>query len=301
MNRTRRSPIDVVGITLGVLVILIVIGSIVYIAQGRMFGPGWWFPAARGHWEFPVDTSGGPVREEHDDQVPGTFSAIEVRNIAGTIEVVGGSPSGVTVHSVKTAPFKSAAEGVRVDIRTEGDRLVVEEKHEAGFMMRTGTVSFRITLPRGVKRLEAHSVSGSVTVRDIDPGVDQELSSVSGSVATTGAHNLNASTTSGHVQFVFSGAHLTARSISGSVDGEIRSLDKGGTANLSTISGSISVNAFAGLDATVSLRTLSGSVTCDFPVTIVEQKRNRLDGKIGSGSANIEASSTSGSVTISKG
>jgi DUF4097 and DUF4098 domain-containing protein YvlB len=300
MNRTRLSPIDVVGITLGVLVILIVIGSIVYIAQGRMFTAGWSFPEVRGHWQFPMDAAGGPVREEHDEQVPGTFSAVEIRNIGGTIEVTGGSSSGVAVHSVKTAPFKSAADGVHVDIRTEGNRLVVEEKHDPGFMTRTGRISFRVTIPRGVKNLEAHSVSGTVTVRDIEPGIDQALSSVSGSVSTTGAHNLDASTTSGHVQFVFSGANLNARSISGSVDGDIKSLDKGGTASLSTISGSISVNAFAGLDATLALRTLSGSVTCDFPVTISEQKRNRLQGKIGTGSASLEASSTSGSVTISK-
>jgi hypothetical protein len=300
MNRTRLSPIDVVGITLGVLVILIVIGSIVYIAQGRMFTAGWSFPQVREGWHFPADVSGGPVREENDQQVPGTFSEVEVRNIAGTIEVVGGSASGVSVHSVKTAPFKSAAAGVHVDIHPEGGRLVVEEKHDPGFMMRAGSVSFRIAIPRGVKRVEARTVSGSVTVRDIEPGVDQVLSSVSGSVSTTAAHNLDASTTSGNVQFVFSGANLSARSISGSVDGDIRSLDKGGAAHLSTISGSISVNAFAGLDATLSLRTLSGSVSCAFPVTITEQKRNKLEGKIGTGSASIEASSTSGSVTISK-
>ena len=300
MNRTRRSPIDVVGITLGVLAILIVIGSIVYIAQGRMFTEGWSFPSVHQRWQFPIDTGGGPVREENDQQVPGTFSEVEVRTIAGTIEVVGGSASGVAVHSVKTAPFKNAAAGLHVYIHPEGSRLVVEEKHDPGFMMRAGAVSFRVTLPRGVTRLEAHSVRGNVTVQDIEPGIDQVLSSISGSVSTTAAHNLEASTTSGHVQFVFSGANLGARSISGSVDGDIKALDKGGSANLSTISGSVSVSAFAGLDAAITLRTLSGSVTCDFPVTISQQKRNRLQGKIGSGSAHLEASSTSGSITISK-
>jgi DUF4097 and DUF4098 domain-containing protein YvlB len=206
----------------------------------------------------------------------------------------------VAVHSVKTAPFKSAAEGVRVDIRTEGNRLVVEEKHDSGFITRSGTISFRIAVPRGVKRLEAHSVSGSVTVRDIEPGIDQTLSTVSGSVSTTGSRNLDASSTSGHVEFVFSGAHLNARSVSGSIDGTMKSLDKGGSASLSTISGSVTLRAFPALDATLSLRSLSGSVSCDFPVTISEQRRNKLQGRIGTGSASLEASTTSGSITISK-
>ena len=300
MNRTRLSPIDIVGITLGVVVILIVIGSIVYIAQGRMFTAGWSFPELRGRWHFPSDMRGGPIREERDQQVPGAFSDVEVRNIAGSIDVAGGSASGVTVHSVKTAPFQGAADGVHVDIRTEGNRLVVEEKHDSGFMTRAGTIAFWITVPRGVKRLEAHSVSGSVTVHDVDPGIDQALSSVSGSVSTTTAHNLEATSTSGHVQFVFSGANLRARSISGSVDGEIRALDKGGSASLGSVSGSVTLRVFPALDATLSLRTLSGNVSCDFPVTISEQKRNKLEGKVGSGTASLEASSTSGSITISK-
>jgi DUF4097 and DUF4098 domain-containing protein YvlB len=223
-----------------------------------------------------------------------------VRNVAGSIELMGGSTSGVTVHSVKTAPFQGAADGVHVDIRTEGSRLVVEEKHDAGFMTRAGAIAFRITVPRGIRRLEAHSVSGSVTVRDIEPGIDQVLSSISGSISTTAAHNLEATSTSGHVQFVFSGASLRARSISGSVDGDIRALEKGGSASLSTISGSVTLRVFPALDATLSLRTLSGSVSCDFPVTISEQKRNKLEGRVGTGAANLEASSTSGSITISK-
>ncbi len=292
MNRTRRSPIDILGITLGVLAILIVIGSIVGIATGRMFDVRSWDAEA---------FSGAAVREEKDDQVAGDFTEVEVHNVAGSIEISGSSASsGVAIHSVKTAPFPAAAENVRVDIRKQGTRLVVQEKRAGRFLFRTGSISFQIVIPQGVKLVVANSVSGSITVHDVQPGIDQTLSTVSGSIDTSQARNLDASTTSGRIRFAFSGSSLSAKSVSGSIDGQIESLDKSGSALLKTVSGSVTVDAFAGLDATLSLHSLSGHVSCDFPVTISEQRNNRLQGKVGSGAANLDAGTVSGSIAIHK-
>jgi hypothetical protein len=300
MNRTRLSPIELLGITLGVLVILIVIGSVVMLVQGRMFDVRWHIPEMRGSWEDRKLFLGGPVREEKDEQVTGDFTELEVRNIAGSIDISGTSSAGVAVHSVKTAPFQAGAENVRVDIRKEGGRLVVEEKHEPGFINHTGTISFRVAIPRGVKLIEAHSVSGSVTVRDVPPGIDQTLISISGSVSTSRARNLEASSMSGGIQFTFAGATLNARSISGSISGDIESLDKGGSVRLNTVSGSVLLNAFPALDTTLSLHSVSGRVSCDFPVTISQQKNNRLEGKIGAGATTLDAGTFSGSISINR-
>lgn len=301
MNRTRLSPIDVLGITLGVIAIMIVMGSIITIAQGRMFDARWSMFDGRGAWNGREFSFGGSAREEKDDQVAGSFTELEIRNVAGSIEISGGSAaSGVAVHSVKTAPSQAALNNVHVDIQNRGSRLVVEEKHDSGFMTRSGTISFQITIPKGMKVIEAHSVSGNITVRDVEPGIDQTLSTISGSVTTSQSRNLDVSTTSGGIQFAFAGSNLNARSVSGSIDGDIGALEKGGSARMSTISGSVSVNAFSGLDATVTLHTLSGRVSCGFPVTISEQRNNRLQGKIGAGSASLDAGSTSGSITINK-
>lgn len=300
MSRTRLSPIDILGITLGVIVILIVIGSVVVIAQGRMFDFRWSIPELRGSWAPSQLSLGGPVREEKDEKIAGDFAEIEVRSIAGSIEISGTSVGGVNVHSVKTAAFRNAADNVHVEIRKEGNRLVVEEKHESRFFFPGGTISFQVAIPRGVKLIDAHSVSGSITVHDVLPGIDQSLSTISGSVSTSRAHNLSASSTSGHIQFVSEGATLNARTVTGSIDGDIDSLDRGGSARLSTVSGSVTLNAFPGLDAKVSLHSVSGRVSCAFPVTISEQKNNRLEGKIGAGAASVDAGAISGSISINR-
>ncbi len=300
MNRTRLSPTDILGITLGVIVILIVIGSVVGITQGRMFDTRWSIPDFRGAWGNMRPSIGGPVREEKDEKVAGDFTELEVRSIGGAIEISGTSPGGVNVHSVKTALFSNAADNVRVEIRKEGARLVVEEKHEPRFFFPTGTISFQVTIPRGVKLIDAHSVSGSISVHDVLPGIDQSLGTISGSVSTSRARNLSASSTSGRIQFTSDGASLNARSVSGSIDGEIDSLDKGGSARLSTVSGSVALSAFPALDARISLHSVSGRVSCEFPVSITEQKNNRLEGNIGAGAATVDAGTISGSISINR-
>ncbi len=304
MNRTKSSPIDILGIALGVLVILIVIGSVVFIARGRMFDTEAGFMNGRMMWwdGGELFSAGGALRQENDEQVPaGTYAAVEVRNVAGSIDVTGSSTaSGVAVHSVKSARTQAGMDGVRVEIQKQGDRLIIEEKHDAGFLRSIGTMSFRVTLPAGVKVFEAHSVSGSIDVSGIPAGVDQTLSTISGSVSTTAARNLDISSTSGHISFASSGSTLNARSVSGSIDGTIEALGPSGSARLNTVSGSVSINAFAGLDAALSLHSVSGSVSCAFPVTITDQKRNRLRGTIGSGAASIDIGTVSGSITISK-
>jgi DUF4097 and DUF4098 domain-containing protein YvlB len=193
---------------------------------------------------------------------------------------------------VKTAPFQAALDNVRVDIQKEGNRLIVAEKHEPGLLTRTGTVSFRVVVPRGLKLIDAHSVSGGITVQGVEPGIDQDLSTISGGITTERARNLDASSTSGST--------LNVRSVSGSINGVIESLGNGGTAHLNTVSGSVTLNAYAALDATVSLHSLSGNVSCSFPLTVADQKKNRLNGTIGKGSANLEVGTVSGSISISK-
>lgn len=301
MSRTRLSGIDILGITLGVIVALIVLGSIVTIARGGMMSAQSAFNRLHGPWDWKEEDFGAGGRVEKDEVVPAGATEIEVRNVAGSIDIrEDTAAAGVAVHSVKTAAFKRGLDGVRVEIRKEGSRLFVEEKHEGGFMRNAGSVSFQVVVPRGMKVIDAHSVSGGITVRAIDPGIDQNLSTISGGVSTDRAGNLDASSTSGSIHFTSRGSSLNVRTVSGSIDGTIEALGPSGQARFSAVSGSISVSAFAALDAQVSLHSLSGHVSCGFPLTVSEQKNNRLTGTIGKGSSSLEAGTVSGSITINR-
>ncbi len=306
MSRTKRSPVDIVGITLGTIVILVVIAAIVFIARGHGFFYRWSGPDMRGFWNERPFQHGGPfqhaggLKEEKDQQISGNFTTLEIRNIAGAIDIHTGTAATVGVHSVKTAMFPAAMENLTVGIEKRGDRLLVEERHEAGFIMSAGTVSFDITLPKSIRVIEAHSVSGSITVHDVPAGMTENLTTISGSVTAAGAGSLEASSTSGSVQFGFGGGRLDVRTVSGSINGTIQSLDQGGSVSVRSVSGSVDLDAYDALDAYVALSSVSGDVSCAFPLTVTQQKRNSLQGKIGSGSSRIDVTTTSGTITIRK-
>ena len=301
MRQISRSPLDILGITLGTIVILVVLGSVIGLFRGRMTWIGGDF-RDRGWWgSFPTFSVGGALKAEEDEQIPaGSYAAVEVRSIAGSIDISGSSTAAVTAHATRMAASQAALDRVHVDVRTAGDRLILEERHDPGFYANAGTVAFRIAVPSGVKVLEAHSVSGDVDVTGLSGDVDQTLSTISGSVETDNAHNLEISSTSGHVGFTSTGSSLNAHTVSGSIDGTINALPAGGDVRANSISGSVNLDAFAGLDATVSLHSVSGSVSCDFPVVIQEQKRTSLRGKVGNGSASVDAGTVSGSISINK-
>ena len=73
-----------------------------------------------------------------------------------------------------------------------------------------------------------------------------------------------------------------------------------GSLGLRSVSGSVELKAFDGLDAALDLHSVSGNISCDFPITVVEQKRNRLRGTIGQGSIPLEIGTTSGRISVEK-
>jgi DUF4097 and DUF4098 domain-containing protein YvlB len=60
----------------------------------------------------------------------------------------------------------------------------------------------------------------------------------------------------------------------------------------------VDLAAFAGLDAELRLQSVSGSISCGFPLQISEKRRNRLEGRIGAGTVPLAAKTVSGSIHI---
>jgi hypothetical protein len=237
---------------------------------------------------------------EGEEAVAGSHVAVTVNNVSGRITVTGWDGETVKVRYVKQARAAADLKDFVIEVRGNGDTVSVRPVYEpAGGMGRFGSVDFDISLPRRISRLSLHNVSGQIEVDDVPGVVGKELGTVSGSIKASGAGDLSAKTTSGAIEFEFSGDALQASSVSGRIQGTIESLGVRG-ADLGTISGSVEVEAFTGLDASLDLRSLSGSITCDFPVTIREQSRGKLLGTVGKGAVPLSISTTSGSIRIKR-
>lgn len=298
MRRSNLGPLDVLGISLGTIVILIVLAGLAFaIRTGMRIGASPWWESIGTGWSLnPSDW----LRKEDRQEVPGPIDRIELRDVSGAISFTASDASDVVLETVRTAPTQRLMDALKIQVDRRGNTLVIEEKHDRPPFGWAGSATFAVSVPRSVREIDAKSVSGSITVRGLAAGVRQTLETVSGRIETDRSGDLAASTVSGSVSFTFEGRALKVHAISGSIHGVIDRLEKGGSAELSSVSGSIDIAAWQGFDAELSLRSLSGSVSCDFPVSVASQRGNQLRGTVGTGAATLDANTTSGSIRISR-
>ncbi|MHC4105776.1 MAG: DUF4097 family beta strand repeat-containing protein, partial [Planctomycetota bacterium] len=200
----------------------------------------------------------------------------------------------------KAGTTQEQVDKLEAQIDTSGARLTIKRFPELKHLDPKGSISFNIFIPAAIKTISTNSVSGSISLSQMHPGIKQNLKTVSGRIETDGSDDLQAGTVSGSVFFRFSGSDLEVNTVSGSIRGELFELRPRGSYDLTSISGSVQIDADESLEADLMLKSISGSVSCEFPVTIIAQKRNQLEGKIGKGSTPFKISTTSGSIKINK-
>jgi DUF4097 and DUF4098 domain-containing protein YvlB len=89
--------------------------------------------------------------------------------------------------------------------------------------------------------------------------------------------------------------------VSGNVDVDINRLEGSDDMKFSSVSGNLNVRMPAGLDAQVSMSTLSGSLDTDFPVEVKEKRYGpgrSASGRVGEGTRQVKMSSVSGNISL---
>lgn len=173
---------------------------------------------------------GGPVQTETTTHTArlGASPDIDVAHIAGDIVITRGGGNETTVEVTKTAragsdqDARKLLELARVDIIERGQRLQIRTRVPDGDQGRRsgrGNLLVRIAVSTpAATRVKAHSLSGSVTVENIDGEVVAE-------------------SLSGHVKIVNAGRVVAAKSMSGGV--EIANASSDRPLQVSSVSGSV--------------------------------------------------------------
>jgi hypothetical protein len=207
-----------------------------------------------------------PIDREIDADPRG---GLEVRNIAGTVEIEGWNRS--TVHVSGTL-----ADNVeRLDVRSVGERVVIEVILRESSRSRDSGTSLEIRAPQA-HDVEVDTVSASIAVRGIEG--EQRLSSVSGSIDTEGfmtdvdLNSVSGNVTgrgtdrdavtraraiSGNITLTRLAGHVQAEAVSGSVNVVADRLER---ATLNSISGTVSIRGTLADDARVEVTSTSGHV-----------------------------------------
>lgn len=139
-----------------------------------------------------------------------------------------------------------------------------------------------------------------ITVR-LPKGHELSAGSVSGDVSVTGAEgDVRASSVSGDVRLETPKAsRVRATSVSGDVDVRIRELVGAGELSFTSVSGNVDIELPKGVDADVTMRTVSGSMESDFPLTLNgRMNRRSFEARIGKGGRELELRTVSGDVRL---
>lgn len=195
---------------------------------------------------------------------------IEASNVNGEIELRTQS-SGIRARGV---------EG-RFTARTGSGRIFVENLKGERAQMSTGSGSVEL-LSVSASELRVGTGSGSVEGRDVT------------------SERFDASTGSGGIRLDdVSAPDIRASTGSGSVRLDLKTSPRDLTAR--TGSGSVTLRLPTNADAEVDIRTGSGGISTDFPVTMDQVRRNELRGRIGAGTGGrLRVTTGSGGVRLER-
>lgn len=160
-------------------------------------------------------------------------------------------------------------------------------------------VRFTIKVPSGV-RVSAGTVNGEMRIRDVSS--DVRASTVNGLVEVRNVGGeVNANTVNGRVDVTTRSGPVNANTVNGDIDVSLGSLARDGAMRFRTVNGSVTVETPAGLDANVSMETMHGSISSDWPVQLSGKFGPRhAEGTIGRGGRVIRMTTLNGSVELRK-
>lgn len=207
------------------------------------------------------------------------------------------------IRDVRFAVVQSGGD-VRICALTyEEDRCDEDGFHSSGDhdrrRNRNVSVKFTVQVPRNV-RVSAGTVNGSMSVRGV--GSEVRAFTVNGALEVSDATGqVTANTVNGGVRVSTSAGPVSASTVNGDVRVRMGTLSREGDMKYSTVNGTITVETPSSLDANVSLDTMHGSISSDFPVQITGKFGPRhAEGTIGRGGRRIRMSTVNGSVELLK-
>ena len=135
----------------------------------------------------------------------------------------------------------------------------------------------------------------------IPSGVEIDASSVSGNVGVVGAQgDIRAGSVSGDVRLErLRATSVDARSVSGEITASVESLSGSGALSFKSVSGDVKLELPRGLDADLSMSSVSGQLDSEFQMTLGGRtSRRRIEARIGRGGRELNLTTVSGDVRL---
>jgi len=217
--------------------------------------------------------------------------AVEIKGISGDIRFIGDAGPQVVVSATKTA-LVSDLGSVTIEVVTHAGGVTIcavypdvpgqppnecapgDEGHLSA-KDNDVTVAFTVLVPVGVTAV-GKAVSGSIGGEGLEGGA----------FATTVSGNVDLTTST----------IASAASVSGLVTARIGASDWGRDLSFVAVSGNVTVTVPATTNAFVVATVVSGTITSDFPLTVIGP--GHREGTLGSGGPTLTLSTVSGNIAL---
>lgn len=217
---------------------------------------------------------------------------VDLSSTNGTIKVVAGSKPTVEIRAVKTAKAatKEGAETLlkslelREDVTGDKVKIRIERPHSNGPSLHgwgTSTeVEYFVEVPANTKVVLA-TVNGQIDVTDVRGAA--KLETVNGGIKARGlSGEISASTVNGRVD-------IALAAVTSKVD-------------VGTTNGGVTVRLPADAKADLRGQTVNGGINVeDLKVEEVERSRRSMEAKMNGGGVRVEAETTNGGITFTRG
>ena len=234
------------------------------------------------------------AQDFHWDKALAAGSEVSIHNVNGDIKVTPSTNGHVTVTGIKhgssrdtdhlKAEVHESSHGISVCVLYDDTDSYCDEDGmhmNNGRDWDNGRMDLEIALPANVT-VSAGSVSGDIDINGAHG--DVEASSVSGDVHLSHLHATG----------------IRANSVSGDVEVTADELSDRGDLAFTTVSGDVTLNLPANLDADLSMSTVSGDIDSDFPLTLGNGRMSRrgMSARIGKGGRRLEVRTVSGELRL---
>ncbi len=225
------------------------------------------------------------VTEDFHRTVPlSSTGRVSLGNINGNVTITGWDRNEVQIDAVKKARDQQRLDEARIEVDASSDSVQIKTKYPEGRNNNNpATVTYELHVPRNARLDHIDLVNGSLEVSQVSGEIDAEL--VNGK---TDIRDLS--------------GRLNVSAVNGTIVANFRTLENVKDIRLKSVNGSINLGLPSSPNADVSVSTVNGGITTDYPLQVQGKfMGHHLDGKLGSGGTRIEISNVNGSVRIGPG
>ncbi|HXH68741.1 MAG TPA: DUF4097 family beta strand repeat-containing protein [Pyrinomonadaceae bacterium] len=216
---------------------------------------------------------------------------VSVSNVNGSVTVDTWDRNEVKLEYIKTADTKENLAEVEIKIDARQDAFSVETDYGDWRRRNSGE-------RRNYGKLQ---IEYRLTVPR--NAVLNEIATVNGSVSITGGGSLTkASSVNGQVRAVNLRGTANLSTVNGTVEADFDQLQTGSRISLNTVNGTVNLVVPSDANATVKADTVNGNIANDFglPVRKGEYVGRDLYGKIGNGDVQIRLNSVNGTLSVKR-